>query len=196
MAGRCGFCRSDRSTRAMVESKTEPRFPSSWRSRLGMMPGMRGHTRSNRPFKRGFGNCWSLLVRGGGWDLADQQPGFDSESGPNTTGTVRVDSFSTRIMGRIVVISDIYGALEKLTGTSIGTDRRLIRDGGVRLKRDMPDQDRYRFAEVRRWDPWRFFRPVAFSLAPAPDPSKKISVSFDAIEGGFHLVQDSPAAAG
>ena len=45
-----------------------------------------GRTRSNPPFKRGFGNCWSLLVRGEGSDSADQRTGFDSESGPNTTG--------------------------------------------------------------------------------------------------------------
>ena len=32
--------------------------------------------------------------------------------------TVHVDSFPTRFRGRIVVISDIYGVLKKLTGTS------------------------------------------------------------------------------
>jgi hypothetical protein len=34
--------------------------------------------------------------------------------------TVRVDSFPTRFRGRIVVISDIYSALKKLTGTPTG----------------------------------------------------------------------------
>ena len=32
--------------------------------------------------------------------------------------TIRIDSFPTRFRGRIAVISDIYGALKKLTGTS------------------------------------------------------------------------------
>ncbi len=34
--------------------------------------------------------------------------------------TVPVDSFPTRFRGRIVVISDIYGALKQVTGTSTG----------------------------------------------------------------------------
>ena len=34
--------------------------------------------------------------------------------------TVRVDSFTTRFKGRIVVISDVYGTLKQLIGTSTG----------------------------------------------------------------------------
>jgi hypothetical protein len=99
MARRCGFRRGDRSTRAIVETKTETAFPVILAFPIGMMPGIRGHTRSNRPFKRGSGNCWSLLVRGEGSDLADQRSGFDSESGPNTTGNGTCRFFSYEVQG-------------------------------------------------------------------------------------------------
>ncbi len=64
MAGRCGCCSRGRSTRPMVEGKTEPHVSRHLGVHHWNDAWNPGRTRLNPPFKRGFGNCWSLLVRG------------------------------------------------------------------------------------------------------------------------------------
>jgi hypothetical protein len=80
-------------------AKQNRAFPVNSAFAIGMMPGIPGRMRSNPPFKRGFGNCWSLLVRGEARIWLINSPVLIHESGPNATGNGTCRFFWYEIQG-------------------------------------------------------------------------------------------------